>query len=113
MSEYLWYSLGELPDSELQRIPTFTQYYWQNIASQLPFGDAAAIRHFDDLIKQSKVPKEVEELYVAGKNAAIKKYGSLENARKTLPEEMILTIDEIMMLQKVTLLLCTTNYCTT
>ncbi len=94
-SEYLWFTLGELPDSELQRIPTFTQYYWQNIASQLPFGDAASIRHFDDLIKQSKVPKEVEELYVAGKNAAIKKYGSLENARKTLPEEMILTIDEM------------------
>ena len=94
-SEFLWYTLGELPDSELQRIPTFTQYYWQNVASQLPFADAAALRHFDDLIKKSKVPKEVEQLYIAGKNAAIKKHGSLEKAINKIPENMRLSIDEI------------------
>lgn len=94
-SEFLWYSLGELPDSELQRIPTFTQYYWQSVASQLPFADAKAVKYFDDLIKQSKVPKEVEQLYLAGKNAAVKKYGSLEEAVKKIPENMRLSIDEI------------------
>ena len=94
-TEYLWYFLGEVPDAELQRIPTFTQYYWQSVSSQLPFADTSALKHFDDLIKQSKVPKEVEQLYTAGKNAAIKKYGSLEKAVKDIPENMRLTIDEI------------------
>ena len=94
-TEFLWYTLGELPDAELQRIPTFTQYYWQSVASQLPFGDIKVVQHFDDLIKQNKVPKSVKDLYVAGKNAAIKKYGSLEEAVKQIPENMRLTIDEI------------------
>jgi len=95
VSQYLWYTLGELPDAELQRIPTFTQYYWQNVASQLPFGDLKSVKHFDDLIKQSKVPEEVAQLYIAGKNAAIKKHGSIEKAIKKIPENMRLSIDEI------------------
>ena len=94
-TEFLWYTLGELPDAELQRIPTFTQYYWQSVASQLPFGDMKVVQHFDDLIKQNKVPPSVQELYNAGKNAAIKKYGSIEEAIKQVPENMRLTIDEI------------------
>jgi hypothetical protein len=94
-TQYLWYWFGEIPDAELQRIPTFTQYYWQNVATQLPFAELGAYKHFDDLIAKSKVPSAVKELYQAGKNAAIKKYGSLEEAVKNIPENMRLSIDEI------------------
>lgn len=94
-SEYMWYWMGEIPDAELQRIPTFTQYYWQSIATQLPFAEAGALKYFDDLISKSKLPKEVEQLYLAGKASAVKKYGSIENATKNIPENLRLSVDEM------------------
>jgi len=94
-TEYLWYTLGELPDSELQRIPTFAQYYWQSVASQLPFANIKALKYFDELLEQNNIPSSVRELYEAGKKAAINKYGSIEEAVKNIPENLQLTIDEI------------------
>ena len=59
----LWYWLGELPDAQLQRIPTFTQYYWSAIPKYMPFGDVDSFKHFDKMIVKYKVPKEVKLMY--------------------------------------------------
>ena len=90
----LWYWLGELPDAQLQRIPTFTQYYWSAIPKYMPFGDVDSFKHFDKMIVKYKVPKEVKLMYENARKNLIKKYGSIEKAVKANPGPK-LTIDEI------------------
>ncbi len=93
-SGYLWYWLGEAPDASLNRIPTYTQYYWTSVGQLIPFADEAALAHFDKLSKSNKLPPSVKEIYEAGKRSAIKKYGSVADAVKTNPEAK-LSIEDI------------------
>ena len=93
-SQYLWYWLGEAPDAALNRIPTYTQYYWTSVGQLIPFADEAALKHFDKLSKAGDLPPSVKQIYEAGKRSAIKKYGSIADAVKANPEAK-LSIDEI------------------
>jgi len=93
-SRYLWYFLGEAPDAALNRIPTYTQYYWTSVGQLIPFADEAALKHFDVLSKTGDLPPSIKAIYEAGKSGATKKYGSVADAVKANPEAK-LSIEEI------------------
>jgi len=83
---FLWYYLGQLPESRLNRIPSFKQFYYRRIKEILPQIDAAGQKKL--LARMDKLPNElVQDLknVKSIKGGGFKKY-TLEEASQDAME---------------------------